>query len=107
MADDIALETRLRIEAGIIERAANDPRFRAQLIADPRQGLASHLGVRMPDQLSIRVDEEQPGEVVLVLPALSLPDELTDQELEAVAAGGYSDQCGSESRTLVPCRRCS
>ena len=94
MAGEISPDPRRGIEDHVIERAGSDPEFRAQLVADPRAALASHLGVNLPDALSIRVQEERPGEVILVLPADHLTDELSLQELESVAGGGgYTNNC--------------
>lgn len=76
-------------EQQVIERAAADPTFRAQLLENPRQALQQELGVSIPESTAIRVLEEQPGEVILVLPARQLQagDELSNQDLE-MAAGG-------------------
>jgi hypothetical protein len=58
----------------------------------------SELGIPLPANVTIRVVEEQPGEVVLVLPA-TLPasgSQLSDSEPEAVAGGGTLDSWGGD-----------
>jgi Nitrile hydratase, alpha chain len=74
----------------LIQRAERDDEFRAKLIADPRAALREELGVDAPESLAIRVIEEDPAEVVLVLPPKSRPDALTDEQLAGVAGGSWS-----------------
>jgi hypothetical protein len=70
MADQA--ETRNQNAARITERAAKDPAFRAELLADPKGVLARELGVALPDYLEVTVLEETPGSVYLVLPSAPL-----------------------------------
>jgi hypothetical protein len=73
----------------VIDRAATDPEFRKRLIEDPNAALREQTGVPLPPTVTIRVIEEQPGEVVLVLPARDAASgrQLSDAELEGVAGG--------------------
>lgn len=73
----------------ILDRAAGDPEFRARLLANPNAAIQEQLGVPLPSTVTIRVIEEQPGEVVLVLPAQGITSgtHLSDTELEAVSGG--------------------
>ena len=59
MADQSA--QRSQNQSQIAERAAKDPAFRQELVADPRGVLARELGVAMPDFLEVRVLEEPFG----------------------------------------------
>lgn len=73
----------------VIERASTDPDFRKRLIEDPSAALREQMGVPLPPTVTIRVIEEQPGEVVLVLPAQDTASgtPLSDADLEAAAGG--------------------
>ena len=83
------MSERPSVEARLRERAQREPEFRARLLADPTATVAEAFGVDIPAQLRVRVVEEQPGEVVVVLPPHPTGNlELTDQELESVAGGG-------------------
>lgn len=74
-------------EQQIVDRAMSDPDFRARLLENPRQAIQDELGTTL--QATIRVVEEQPGEVVLVLPARAMESGigLSDEELERAAGG--------------------
>jgi hypothetical protein len=74
----------------VIERAQRDESFRQQLLDDPRAAISEELGVDIPDSLEIRVIEEQPQEVVLVLPATASAREVTDEQLAGAAGGADS-----------------
>ncbi|WP_122519971.1 NHLP leader peptide family RiPP precursor [Pannonibacter phragmitetus] len=81
------LPARLACEALLREKAAGDAEFRARLISNPAEAIGEAFGQAPKDDLTFRVIEEEPGEVVLVLPPL--PDELSDAQL-AAASGGYT-----------------
>mgnify|MGYP001814307662 CR=1 FL=1 len=88
------------MEAMLRERAQREPEFRARLLEDPKGAVADALGLEFPEQLSVRVVEEQPGEVVVVVPpAPESGAELTDAELEQ-AAGGW------DPSTTAPFSKC-
>jgi hypothetical protein len=72
----------------VIERAQRDESFRQRLLDDPKAAISDELDVEIPDSLEIRVVEEQPEEVVLVLPAAARAREVTDEQLAGVAGGG-------------------
>ena len=90
------LETRFACEAALRGRATADAAFRASLISDP----AAALGGALPEGLTIRVLEEAPGEVLLVLPAVS--DQLSDMQLDAGSGGADgAPRAGSFWDTLL------
>jgi hypothetical protein len=72
----------------VLERAQADEAFRTALLADPRTAIQDAFEVGLT--FDVRVIEETPNEVVLVLPATERADELSDEELAAVAGGIYS-----------------
>jgi hypothetical protein len=73
----------------IIDRASTDPDFRNRLLANPSAAASEQLEVPIPPNVTIRVVEEQPGEVVLVLPSVAPHSgaRLSDEDLEKVAGG--------------------
>lgn len=83
-------EQRSKHEARLLQRAARDPEFRRQLLADPRSAIETELGYRLPESVEIRAVEETPNLVYLVLPAQDT-DELSEVQLEALS-GGYGSQ---------------
>jgi len=79
------------MEAQIIARALKDSAFRDQLIAAPRQALAS-MGIDLPEGIQVQVIEQTPNMLYLVLPArpepLSAEAELSESLLAQVVGGG-------------------
>ena len=78
----------------VIARAVKDPAFRQALLSNPRAVLAQEYNVHIPEQVAIRVIEDPPDTISLVLP--SQPQEgsvqmLSDADLEAVAGGLRSE----------------
>jgi hypothetical protein len=78
----------------LLLRAERDDEFRARLLSDPRGAITEQLGVELPDTLNLKVIEENPNEVILVLPAKSQSGALRDEELAGVA-GGSGSWCGN------------
>lgn len=85
------MSERMSFEAQLRERAQREPEFRARLLEDPTAAVGEALGIDVGD-LTIRVVEEQPGEVIIVLPpSAAADDDLSDAELASVAGGGWSN----------------
>jgi hypothetical protein len=85
----------------IIDRAMRDSNFRTRLLENPQVAIAEELGTSISSTTTIRVIEEQPNEVVLVLPARSIDPGtmLSDEELEQAAGGLSVSTCA----TLCSC----
>lgn len=87
----------------IVSRAPQDPSFREQLLTDPVAALAAELGRPVPRGVTVRVVEEGPDEVFLVLPAA--PPEagaLSDAELSSAAGGQGAEAMCAWGTTLEP-----
>ena len=88
---DLATGHARDLEAQVIAWAAQDPAYRARLLADPRAVFAE-LGLSIPPEVKIQAVEETAGQYYLVLPALERAGRhagasLSDAQLEAVAGG--------------------
>ena len=68
----------------ILSRAADDDAFRDLLLSDPKAAVKSALGIEAPDTLTVHVHEETRNDIHLVVPS---HDQLSDEELEALASG--------------------
>lgn len=78
---------RIELEAAVLQKAATDTAFRAALTANPAAALEAAFGLVLQPGVTIRVIEETPGEVAMVLPAGA--GELSGKDLEGVS-GGYA-----------------
>ncbi len=68
----------------IVEKSALDADFRQRLIADPKATISDELGVTLADSMNIEIHESDMQTVHLALPPAT---DLSDEQLEAVAAG--------------------
>lgn len=78
---------RQRIQEALVARAEADADFRQLLLHDPRAALRKLIGVDPIPGYRLRVIEDAPGEVTLVLPRDIALDELPDELLD-LASGG-------------------
>ena len=106
MADRTAREA---FEARMIEKALKNDTFRQALVTDPRGAVERELGGQLPAGLQVKVLQESADTCYLVLPAN--PDrapagELTDQQLEAVAGGGWTASCNTCEDTCTCATYC-
>ena len=97
MTNEAMLETANKVFA----RAATDPEFRALALSDGTAAVEEVIGVELPDGLKIRFVENEDAWLTLGLPPARSGDELTDQELEAVA-GGRGGQPDPKTRPNLP-----
>jgi Nitrile hydratase, alpha chain len=90
--------TRREFELQLIEKAWKDDGFRQALRSDPRGAVEKLLGGKLPAGMQVKLLEETADTFYLVLPAK--PDrapagQLTDQQLDAVAGGDWTDTCAT------------
>jgi hypothetical protein len=96
--DKHMMDVRHAVETKVFNRAMEDPGFRAQLLSDPRAAL-SILGADVPANFELKVLEETPNSLYIVLPAAGAAGkEMSDDELDTVAGGGgclkFADSVG-------------
>ena len=89
-------KTRRDVDQEIANKAATDAGFRKKLLADPKAVLAD-MGLSVRDSIKVHVVEESASDVYLVLPkagaSAAAGDDLSDDALEAVAAGQFNASC--------------
>ncbi|WHX48227.1 NHLP leader peptide family RiPP precursor [Paenibacillus woosongensis] len=56
------------LQTQIIQKAWQDPSFKAKLLADPKAAIQEALGVIIPDHIQVKTVEEHSDEFYLVLP---------------------------------------
>jgi hypothetical protein len=83
---------RAEMERTLVQRSMEDDSFRQKLLDDPKGTVEQELGTQLPEGVQVRVVEESAQTIYLVLPftpAVREGEGLSDQELEAVAGGGW------------------
>lgn len=82
---------RLERDQQVLSRALGDADFRKELIESPHASLSSLYGVAIPGNADVRVFEESSNSHYVVIPPdmTQLSEELTDEQLEAVAGGWF------------------
>jgi hypothetical protein len=84
----------------VVANAWCDEGFKQSLLADPATVLREH-GITLPTEVNLRVVEDAPDQMSLVLPAKPTSEELSDEELTSVGDGARYG-CGA----CGACRRC-
>ncbi|MBN1203035.1 MAG: NHLP leader peptide family RiPP precursor [Anaerolineae bacterium] len=82
-------KSRREIERDLVARAMTDLAFRRALMEDPKTSVEAELGRSLPERVQIKIVEESPETLYLVLPPppFGSAGELSDEQLEAVAGG--------------------
>jgi hypothetical protein len=82
---------RAEIERTLVQRSMEDEDFRQRLLEDPKEAVEQEMvGAQLPEGVEVRVLEESADTIYLRLPSASAVgegEELSDEELEAVAGG--------------------
>jgi hypothetical protein len=90
------MSTRQEIESQIAVKSLENSEFRQQLIANPKAMLLQELGQEIPDDISVEVLEETEKKIYLVIPPAVVSEELSEEQLEAVAGGCWIVVSGKE-----------
>ena len=80
----------------LISDAWDDEALKARLIADPA-AVFKERGISVPDGVSVKIHESSETEKHLVIPSPPVEEELSEEELEAVAGGGGHGHCHHHS----------
>src|SRR5215475_10980646 len=95
--------TQETIQEQVRTRALKDPAFRQALSSNPRTVLAREYHIHLPEHVSVRVLEEAPNTVTLVLPkGEEAIVELTDAELLGASGRGGPSSLKVESLCFCP-----
>ena len=100
-----AVRKRKEFEADLITKAMEDDDFRKELLVSPQEVIEKETGKKIPEGLKVKVIEEEPNSVTIVLPRkpseAETTEELSDDNLEKVA-GGVNFFC-PQIIPIVPC----
>ena len=80
------------VETRVFEKALKDDSFREALIKDPKTAIENEIGVKLPGNVNIHINENTASDIYLSIPAKSSSEQLTNAELTGVA-GGWAAPC--------------
>lgn len=98
------IEKRQDYETQIIVHALKDESFKQQLLTNPEVAKAEiekAIGQKVPDGFKVQVLQETADTAYLVLPHIPSTEGMTEEQLEAVASGGFFGSIGGNIK--VPC----
>ena len=91
---------RAELERRLIEKSLEDESFRQRLIENPKGAVEEEVGRQLPEEVRVVTVEETAETIYLVLPSTSMVGredvELSDQELQSVAGGGFPSEYNTE-----------
>ncbi|MEP0790641.1 NHLP leader peptide family RiPP precursor [Funiculus sociatus GB2-C1] len=83
--------TRNELEAKLVAHAWQDEAFKQELVSNPEAAIERELGQKMPEGANVQVLEETGDTFYLIIPKKPGVEELSEEQLEAVAGGGGDD----------------
>ncbi len=95
-------QTRLEFEQEVRIRALKDLNFRQRLLENPKEIVEEMTSSLKPGEAKIEVSvyEEEPNTIYLVIPPVQTrSNELSEDELEAIAGGGFWSDFGKGFRS--------
>ncbi|MEH1770604.1 NHLP leader peptide family RiPP precursor [Nostoc sp.] len=90
MSQQAQPQTRQDIQARIIAKAWKDEAYKQELLTNPKAVIEREFGVEFPADVKVQVLEENPTSLYFVLrmSPLAIAQDLSEEQLEAIA-GGY------------------
>lgn len=88
MGEGTGMATISEMREALMQKAAEDDAFRAQLIADPKGTVKDALGVEVPAGFALHIHEEDASTSHLVLPPTA---DLTEADMAGAAGAGIWD----------------
>lgn len=94
--------TRGEMQDLLAKFSTENPDYRKALIEKPKEVVAAQFKIDVPDNVEVQILEESATKIYVVLPhAVAAGDELSDDDLEAVAGGGtFVKEANCEEGTL-------
>ena len=69
----------------IIYKALKDPKFKEKLINDPKKILEKEFKQKFNEKVNVKIIEEKPNEITLVIPKLPDNHQISDKELKQIS----------------------
>jgi hypothetical protein len=89
---------RTQLDRLIVEKALNDTQLRSEIVRDPGVIIERGMDTAIPSSIAVRIPEEVPYKVCIVLPAMAETredGELTETELQTVS-GSFDWSLGTD-----------
>ena len=88
MKEQTEQKSRQQIEAHIIAKAWKDEAYKEELLSNPKSVYERELNVQFSPEVNVQVLEEDSQTFYFVLPVCPEVNELSEEQLEAIAGGG-------------------
>ncbi|ACC81660.1 NHLP leader peptide family RiPP precursor [Nostoc punctiforme] len=97
MSEQEQAQTRQDIEARIIAKAWKDESYKQELLTNSKAVIEREFGVEFPADVTVQVLQENPTSLYFVLPLspTAIMQELSEEQLQAIAGGGISAVIGN------------
>ncbi len=90
---DVQMQTIDEMRKQLIAKSTDDQAFRGRLFAEPRAVIEEEFGITVPARVDVRIMEDSPQAVHLVLP----PEPKLDmKELQQASGGFCAETCSAE-----------
>ena len=87
------MKTMKEMQEHVVSKASLDAEFRASLLKNPRGSIEKELGVKIPEDFSVEIHEDNLSTAHLVLPLRTGPEVMSEDELAAVVGGTGAENC--------------
>ena len=77
-----------QLQGQIFNKAAYDPKFRAALLANPKEAITTEFEVHLPESYEITIHESEGNSLHVAIPPNY--SDLSDQDLEAISGSGHN-----------------
>lgn len=81
----------------IIYKALKNPKFKKALEENPKKALEKEFGEKLSDDINVKIIQEKPNEIILILPNISKDHSINDKNLQKIAGGTLTESSSASN----------